>query len=115
MKVVEVYTKKDLDILTCEGKVVSKVMNDFFSKLPRQFRENYDKNLMNAEIWKVDEAYDNTTSGEYFEIFNIIILKNFNSLVHELMHLSSCDSKTRLSSFQRKKNMDFLKIHLLKV
>ena len=30
MKVLDVYSKKDLDRLTVKGKVVSKIMDDFF-------------------------------------------------------------------------------------
>ena len=107
MKVVEVYTKEDLDKLTCQGKVVSKTMDNFFKRFPLEYRENYDKNLRQLEIWKVDEAHCGSTSGEYFEELNTMILRNFNSLIHELMHVASRDNKTRLSAFQRLNNANF--------
>ena len=107
MKVVEVYTKKDLDKLTCQGEIVSKVMNDFFKKFPSEYRENYDKNLSCLEIWKVDETHCGSTSGEYFELLNTMVLRNFNSFVHELMHVASRDNQTGLSAFQRMKYVNF--------
>ena len=42
MKVLDVYSKKDLDRLTVKGKVVSKIMDDFFKNYPESYRENYD-------------------------------------------------------------------------
>lgn len=107
MKVVEVYTKKDLDMLTCRGKVVSKVMNDFFANFPCEYRENYDRNLEKLEIWRMDEMHEGSTSGEYYESMNIILIRNLGSMVHELMHVASCDFKTRLAAFQRMKDANF--------
>ena len=79
MKVVEIYSKKDLDVLTCQGKVVSKVMCDFFKKFPLEYRENYDKNLDTLEIWKVDEMHNGPDSGEYYELLNTMLLRDFGS------------------------------------
>jgi len=113
MKVVEIYSKKDLDILTCQGKVVSKVMDYFFSMFPSEYRGNYDRNLRGLEIWKVDEAQAGSVNGEYFESFNIMILRGFDSIIHELMHVASCDSKTKISAFKRMENVDFFENSLI--
>jgi len=107
MKVVEVYTKKDLDVLTCRGKVVSKIMDDFFSMFPREYRENYDKNLNKLEIWKMDEMHEGNTSGEYYEPINVMLIRNLGSIIHELMHVASRNHKTGLAAFQRMKYANF--------
>lgn len=107
MKVLDIYSKKDLDILTCQGKVVSKVMDDFFSKFPKEYALNYYKNLEKLEIWRVDEVQEGAVSGEYFEQFNIMIVRSLDSIIHELMHVSSCDNRTKIAAFQRAKNVDF--------
>lgn len=107
MKVVEVYTKKDLDKLTCQGKIVSKVMDDFFEKFPSEYRKNYDKNLRCLEIWKIDEMHNDSDTGEYYELLNTMLLRDFGSFVHELMHVASRDNETGLSAFQRMKYANF--------
>lgn len=107
MKVVEVYTKKDLGMLTCRGKTVSKVMDDFFANFPREYRENYDKNLNKLEIWRMDEMHEGSSSGEYYELMNILLIRNLGSIIHELMHVASRDFKTGLFAFQRMKYANF--------
>jgi len=104
MRVLDVYSKKDLDILTCDGLIVSDVMNKFFSKFPKIYRENYDRNLLNLEIWRIDEHFDGLTAGEYFHQYNILLIQNLNSLIHELMHVASRDSVTGRSAFCKNKD-----------
>lgn len=103
MKVLDIYGKEDLEILTCNGVVINKIMDNFFKRFPSSYRENYDKNLEGIEIWKLDEHYDGFTAGEYFESYNVLLINRFSSIVHELMHVASCDFKTRISAFCRKK------------
>lgn len=101
MKVLEVYGKKDLDRITIKGKVVSKIMDDFFKRYPASYRENYDKNLENVEILRVDEHYNGNSSGEYSDYCNVLLFRRFYSIVHELMHMASCDHVTRINSFEK--------------
>lgn len=102
MKVLNIYGKKDLDILTCEGIPVSTVMNNFFKQFPDSYRLNYNRNLEKLEIWVVDEESRNV-NGAYSELQNIMIIRKFNSLIHELMHVASTDSIRRISAFSRSK------------
>lgn len=99
MKVLDIYGKKDLDILTCRGIIISKIMNDFFSDFPIIYRENYDRNISNVEIWRVDEHYDGPTGGEYSDLHNLILLRKNDAIIHELMHLSSFDCVSKRSAF----------------
>ena len=101
MKVLDIYSKKDLDRLTVKGKQVSKIMDDFFKQFPKSYRENYDKNLETLEIWKVDEHYSGINGGEYSDVYNILLFRRYYSIIHELMHMASCDYETRRSSFER--------------
>lgn len=101
MKVLEVYSKKDLDKLTVKGKKVSKIMDDFFKNYPKSYRDNYDKNLETVEILKVDEHYTGKHGGEYSDYCNVLLFRKYYSIIHELMHLASCDYVTRRSSYER--------------
>jgi len=103
MKVLNIYGKKDLDVLTCRGKIISRVMDDFFKQFPEAYRENYDKNLATLEIWKVDEEASDIYGG-YSELQNLMIIRKFSSFIHELMHVSSTDSITKMAAFSRSKN-----------
>lgn len=104
MKVLNIYGKKDLEVLTCNGIVINKIMANFFKKFPKSYRENYDKNLESIEIWSLDEHHDGLTAGEYFEEYNILLIQRLSSIVHELMHVASCDFDTRISAFRLKKD-----------
>ena len=104
MKVLDIYGKKDLEILTCNGIVINKIMDNFFKRFPKSYRKNYDRNLESIEIWELDEHYDGLTAGEYFSEYNILLIQRLSSIVHELMHVASCDYETRLSAFRRKKD-----------
>lgn len=99
MKVLDIYSKKDLDILTCNGVVVSKIMDDFFEGFPKSYRKNYDSNLKSLEIWRVDEHYDGLIAGEYHNRPNVLIMNNMNSFVHELLHISSYNMITNKVAF----------------
>ena len=101
MKVLDIYSKKDLDRLTVKGKIVSQVMEDFFKKFPESYRENYDKNLLSVEMYRVDEYYTDDRNGEYSDLDNIIIFKKYSALIHELMHMAACDFETRINSIER--------------
>lgn len=101
MKVLEVYSKKDLDKITVKGKIVSKIMDDFFKNYPKSYRDNYDKNLETVEILKVDEHYTGKHGGEYSDYCNVLLFRKYYSIIHELMHMASCDYVTRRSSYER--------------
>lgn len=103
MKVLDIYGKKDLDVLTCNGGIASEIMDDFFSNFPKLYKDNYDKNGETLEIWKIDEHYSGATGGEYYDLHNLILLRKYSSLIHELMHMSSCDYITRNSAFFKSK------------
>lgn len=98
MKVLDIYGKKDLDMLTCEGKLVSDIMDDWFSKFPKSYRVNYDRNLEDLTLWRVDDDYEND-SGVYSPKNNLLIFKDFSSLPHELQHVSSYDRTTECMAF----------------
>lgn len=105
MKVLNIYSKKDLDVLTYNGDAISKIMDDFFSKFPVSYRENYDKNLESLEIWKVDEEA-NDIFGGYSEVNNIVLIRKFSSFIHELMHVASTNRETGMTAFMRVKGDD---------
>lgn len=99
MRVLGIYGKDDLDVLTCEGRIVSEIMNKFFKKFPQMYRKNYDNNLKTLEIWKIDEHYEGNPGGEYYETHNLLIFRKHTALIHELMHMSSYDSFNKKIAF----------------
>lgn len=99
MKVLNIYSKKDLDILTCRGQVISKVMDDFFKMFPLEYRENYDKNLETLEIYRVDEMMEIDDFASYVPELNALMFSMEDSLFHELMHMSSANLEKKLFAF----------------
>lgn len=104
MKVIDVYGKEGLNKLILDGKSLSMIMDNFFSKYPKKYRENYDRNIETLEIWRVDDNFFSTLNGEYMEYRNLIVFKNECSLIHELMHLSSYDSINDKTAFVKTNN-----------
>ena len=49
MKVLDIYGKKDLWLITYNGKDIRKLMDKFFLKFPSEYRNNYDRNLETLE------------------------------------------------------------------
>lgn len=105
MRVLDVYSKEGLDKLILDGKSLSEIMNNFFKKFPKSYRENYDRNIETLEIWRVDDNVFTNLNGEYMEYRNLIVFKNECSLVHELMHLSSFDSINDKTAFIKTNNL----------
>lgn len=58
MKVLDVYYERDLDLISCYGKPIREMMDDFFSRFPAAYRENYDKNIETIQMYRVDEMPD---------------------------------------------------------
>jgi len=112
VKIVGVYGKKDLDRIMVNGKCVSKIMDDFFKMFPSYYRHNYDKNLKTLKIFKVDESYSNSI-GEYSDIHNVIIIQKFYAIIHELMHMSARNSKTKCNAFVRSYDESLFEIALV--
>lgn len=104
MRVLDVYSKEGLDKLILEGKSLREIMDNFFMKFPKSYRENYDRNIETLEIWRVDDNIFSALNGEYMEYRNLLIFKNECSLVHELMHLSSYDSINDKTAFIKTNN-----------
>lgn len=104
MKVLDIYSKKDLDMLTCDGRLIREIMDSHFMKFPDSYRENYDKNISGLEIWRVDETPDKD-AGIYLPKSNLLLFKKFSALPHELQHLASYDSKSKKMAFI--KSFDF--------
>lgn len=101
MKVLDVYTKKDLDLITCGGKKLCVLMDEFFNRFPNEYRKNYDRNLETLEIQRVDEMPDDCDSAEYLPDANILLFKSYAALPHELMHVASSDLINRLNGICR--------------
>lgn len=99
MKVLDVYNKEDLNLITYGGKDLSYLVDDFFSKFPESYRENYDKNIETLEIYRVDEMLDSNDSADYFPVSNVLMFKSFAGLPHELMHAASCDRENEKTAF----------------
>ena len=99
MKVLDVYSKEDLDLFTYNGQSVESMMNNFFSNFPSSYRENYDKNIETLDIYRVDEMIDPNDSADYFPFSNVLVFKSFAAIPHELMHMSSYDSVEGKTAF----------------
>ena len=89
MKVLDIYSVNDLDKLIVDGKSVNDIMNSFFSKYPSYYRENYDINLKDLMIWRIDEDYEGTETSEYHPFHNLITYENIDMIIHEFMHMAS--------------------------
>lgn len=99
MKVLDVYSKEDLDLFTFGGRPIVELMDDFFLMFPKSYRENYDKNIETLEVYRVDEMYDPSDSAEYFPVSNVLMFKSFAAVSHEFMHMASSDRKNKLTGF----------------
>ena len=98
MKILDIYTKKDLDILNINGVSISDIMNNYFNSVPSNYRINYDKNLDTLELWHIDEHYEEALA-EYLDIHNLIIYKDINSIIHELFHMAARDYISKNNGF----------------
>ena len=101
MKVLDIYGKKDLDLITYNGKDIRKLMDEFFLKFPNEYRKNYDNNLDTLEVQRVDEMLDVNDSAEYYPIGNVMMFKSFAGIPHEMMHMASSDRVNNKSAFFR--------------
>ena len=99
MKVLDVYSKEDLDLFTDKGQSVDSMMDNFFLNFPSTYRENYDKNIETLEIYRVDEMIDPNDSAEYFPVSNVLMFKSFAAIPHEFMHMASYDRKEGKTAF----------------
>lgn len=99
MKVLDVYSKEDLDLFTDKGQSVESMMNNFFLNFPSSYRENYDKNIETLEIYRVDEMIDPSASAEYIPVSNVLMFKSFAVIPHEFMHMASCNRKENKTAF----------------
>lgn len=95
MKVLDVYNKDDLDLITYNGIEISTMMEGFFSKFPLSYRRNYDRNLETLEIHRVDEMPSEFDSAQYYPNSNILLFKSFAAIPHELIHMASFDKVNR--------------------
>lgn len=96
MKVLGVYSKKDLDLLKYKKKSISLIMNDFFKRFPKSYRRNYDINLETLEIQRVDSMYDDLDDASYMPSLNVLLFKSKKEIIHEMMHMSSSDREKGL-------------------
>lgn len=100
MKVLAVYHKNDLDTIKINGIAVSKIMDDFFKMYPNAYRINYDKNIQDLELWRIDEHYAGCLA-EYFDCHNLIMYRTKKSIIHELIHMAARDPETKRNAFAR--------------
>lgn len=101
MKVLDIYSKKDLRLITYNGKDIRKLMDKFFLKFPNEYRNNYDENLKTLEIHRVDEMVDVNDSAEYYPSVNVMVFKSFAGIPHEMMHMASVDRVNNKLAFLR--------------
>ena len=101
MKILDIYDKKDLDLITCGGKGIITMMNDFFSRFPSDYRRNFDRNLDMLDVFRVDEMPDECDSASFCPSSNILLFKSFSAVPHELMHMSSSDLINKKYAFCR--------------
>jgi len=101
MKVLDIYGKEDFDLITYNGKLILDLMNSFFLKFPKSYREIYDKNLETLEIHFVDEMVDIADSAQYYPSSNVLMFKSFAAIPHEFMHLCSSDRVNKRFAFCR--------------
>lgn len=99
MKVVRTYTKDDLNELVCLDKNLIQIMNNFFKRFPETYRLNYDKNIKDVRIWKVDEDIDGLESSHYYAMPNLLTFQNEDTLSHEFMHMASMDRENNKMAF----------------
>lgn len=90
MRVLDVYEGNKEGII-CDGVDVFYKMDTFFDRYPYSYRENYDKNIRDLMIYRVDENYSLSEGGNYFAPDNIITFNEYQALPHELIHMSSND------------------------
>ena len=91
MKVLDVYEKKDLDLISFNGVEICKLVDEFFFRFPSLYRQNYDRNLESLEIHMVDEMPDDFDSAQYYPSSNVLLFKSFAAIPHELIHMASYD------------------------
>lgn len=101
MKVLDVYNKNDLDLITFDGKGILTIMDGFFSKFPSNYRNNFDRNLEKLEVFRVDEMPDVFDSASFCPASNILLFKSFAAVPHEFMHMSSSDLINKKYAFCR--------------
>lgn len=101
MKVLDIYTKDNFNLITCGGIEICKMMDKFFLRFPASYRKNYDKNLETLEVQRVDEMPDKHDRADYYPKSNTILFKSFLALPHELMHVSSSDLVNNIFAFSR--------------
>lgn len=80
MKVLDVYSKKDLGLIIFNGVDIITFMDRFFSKFPNSYRENYDKNMGSLEIYRVDEMMDIDDFASYIPELNVLLFSLGDSL-----------------------------------
>lgn len=108
MKVLDVYYERDLDLISSYGKSIREMMDDFFLRFPKSYRENYDRNLDTLQMYRVDEMHDVKDSAQYYPSPNVLMFKSFINLPHELMHLASSDRKKQQFAFCRDGECSFI-------
>ena len=99
MKILDIYSKENLNLITFRGVDIITLMDRFFTKFPSSYRENYDKNMENLEIYRVDEMMDIDDFASYVPELNVLLFSFEKSLPHELMHMSSANLEKKLFAF----------------
>jgi len=101
MKVLDIYTRDEFNLITCGEIEICKMMDKFFLRFPSSYRENYDRNIETLEIQRVDEMCDDCDSADYYPLSNVILFKSFAALPHEFMHMASSDLTNNRFAFSR--------------
>lgn len=86
MKVLEIYDKNS--DLRYYNKNIFLLMDEFFKTFPKEYSDNYYRNLETLKLFKVDSCYEKSEGG-FYTPDNMLFFCKKGSIVHELMHMAS--------------------------
>lgn len=105
MRVLDIYSGRDLDKIVYNQIPVSTIMDQFFLRFPKNYKDNYDKNIIDLEILKVDKLHEEKSGGEFFTDFiQVFYNSKVEFLIHELMHISSYNRAINSMAISRSVN-----------
>lgn len=97
MKILDIYDKNS--DLKYKRKNIFERMDKFFLGFPKEYSDNYYKNLETLRIFRVDGFSDGVSTGQYDSLNNILYFQYIGSTAHELIHVASYDSDKKKMAF----------------